>query len=46
MSFASYAIVNGLNFTTIQEQLGPSHVTISIDTYCHLTDLKMFNKLM
>jgi len=33
MTFASYANVKGVNFKTIQEQLGQSHVTISIDTY-------------
>lgn len=51
-TFASYAIVNGVNFKTIQEQLGHAHVNISIGTYGHLTDedkakdLKIFNKLM
>lgn len=50
-TFASYAIVNGVNFKTIQEQLGHAHVNISIG-YGHLTDedkakdLKIFNKLM
>ncbi|MEK3726775.1 MULTISPECIES: tyrosine-type recombinase/integrase [unclassified Lysinibacillus] len=51
-TFASYAIVKGVNFKTIQEQLGHSHVNMSIGTYGHLTDedkakdLKIFNKLM
>lgn len=37
-TFASDAIVNGVNFKTIQEQLGHVHVNISIGTYGQLTD--------
>ena len=50
-TFASDAIVNGVNFKTIHEQLSHAHVNISIGTYGHLTDedkakdLKIFNKL-
>jgi len=37
-TFASDAIVNGVNFKTIQEQIGHAHVNISIGTYGQLTD--------